>query len=729
MPGHRCVRPRECRAGRRSPKARAALRLKSGHRIGTQFAAVETEPVAVASGHVRTLSPSKKPSASRLERLARRRRRRRSRRAGTPGPRHGRARSGALPLHACRQAPPERWKSPRRPGSSCIAATRRRSRPVKPRDLGGQHRRFDRLRQIPLHLGDQLTETRRSLRPTRSAPAPESGRRDRRRATGPCRQAHTSRAPATRAVADQHVGPPGFERFERVGDRRRRLHHGAALLQHGPQQLARLGILVEDQHAQPVERRRRIGAPAAGTRPWRLWPEQLGRLQRKARREDRARSHPRDCAPRFRRRAARRVPDERQPDAEAAGGACRRRVRLREAVEDARQEVRIDPGRCRVRPSAAPRCPRSRPTASTAAAARRELDRVREQMPGDLAQARSASPSTADRRVGNATFDAHALGRRRRLDRRHRLPRGFAERGRLATRAAVAGQRLRHVEQVAGQLRLQLDVALDRFEAAARRRRDRACRCAAGAPSRGRRSAACVARAKPSRGTRPSSGWRPRLRGAPPARRAPAPPQARRAARNSDTRAVSSSPCTRKSARWMRDDRARYSAAAGSKVPSTAPSTVAASAGPVPANHALASTAIPSSRNLPRVVDRSAGERVHHEDHRHRGKRNRKAQRRRKGRKRIGVWRAIMNSLGCIGETHVSTRSTTAVATAVPLADQLRGDVGSLAFSCGDRRCVDRSPSVGADGVRRLQRLRRDCLDRPENLVDQPVFWALNASR
>ena len=69
-----------------------------------------------------------------------------------------------------------------------------------------------------------------------------------------------------------------------------------------------------------------------------------------------------------------------------------------------------------------------------------------------------------------------------------------------------------------------------------------------------------------------------------------------RARRNSETRAVRSSPCTTKSARWVPVART-FQAASGCQAPTSAPVTVAASAGPVPASHALAMTAVASRRN------------------------------------------------------------------------------------------------------------------------------------
>ena len=70
---------------------------------------------------------------------------------------------------------------------------------------------------------------------------------------------------------------------------------------------------------------------------------------------------------------------------------------------------------------------------------------------------------------------------------------------------------------------------------------------------------------------------------------------ARRARRSSATSAVSSTPCPTKSARWV--STARDDSSSVKNEPSTAPSTVTDKALRLPATQALASTAVPSSRN------------------------------------------------------------------------------------------------------------------------------------
>ena len=58
------------------------------------------------------------------------------------------------------------------------------------------------------------------------------------------------------ALAHEDVGPPRLERFERLGDRFDSADRGAALLKHGPQQIAAFAIAFHHQHPEAVERRR-----------------------------------------------------------------------------------------------------------------------------------------------------------------------------------------------------------------------------------------------------------------------------------------------------------------------------------------------------------------------------------------------------------------------------------------------------------------------------------------
>ena len=110
----------------------------------------------------------------------------------------------------------------------------------------------------------------------------------------------------------------------------------------------------------------------------------------------------------------------------------------------------------------------------------------------------------------------------------------------------------------------------------------------------------------------------------------------RRARRSSETSAVRSRPCTTKSARCVPVART-FPAASGCHAPTRAPVTVAASAGPVPANHALAMTAVASRRNrLPSSITRSEGP-IDDEHCADCGQRHCEAQRCRQGPKRVRI--------------------------------------------------------------------------------------------
>ena len=139
-----------------------------------------------------------------------------------------------------------------------------------------------------------------------------------------------------------------------------------------------------------------------------------------------------------------------------------------------------------------------------AAARRRELDGVREQVPHDLLQAagiagdRSGQPDRGCAPAGCPwrRRPAHRLDRR--LDDRERVER-------LHVEPELARDDAAHVEQIVDELRLDARVALDGLEAGPQLVGAAAGRCAAPGPSRGWRSAACAARATAWRGTRP---WR-----------------------------------------------------------------------------------------------------------------------------------------------------------------------------------------------------------------------------
>ena len=56
-------------------------------------------------------------------------------------------------------------------------------------------------------------------------------------------------------VADQHVGAPAFERFERIGNGGGRADGGAALLQNRLDELAAFAVSVEHEHPHAIEQR------------------------------------------------------------------------------------------------------------------------------------------------------------------------------------------------------------------------------------------------------------------------------------------------------------------------------------------------------------------------------------------------------------------------------------------------------------------------------------------
>ena len=130
-----------------------------------------------------------------------------------------------------------------------------------------------------------------------------------------------------------------------------------------------------------------------------------------------------------------------------------------------------------------------------AAAARRELDRVGEQVPEDLLQpARVAGDRCRAVRVEHRS-QADALGARR--PGATVSTRGVDDAGevqRLHVQPHLAGDDPAHVEQVLDDLRLRAGVALDRVHALRRGRSARPACAAGSATSRGSRSAACAAR-------------------------------------------------------------------------------------------------------------------------------------------------------------------------------------------------------------------------------------------
>ena len=142
------------------------------------------------------------------------------------------------------------------------------------------------------------------------------------------------------------------------------------------------------------------------------------------------------------------------------------RVALREAVEQERQEFRR---RCRG-PGRRPRCAGRRLLAqrnADLAAGRRELDRVAEQVPEDLLQARAVGMDRPVARL-DVELEAMAFGIGRRPHRVDRRADRFDRIDGLERQPHLAEVEARHVEDVGDHPRLDVAVALDRGEAADR---------------------------------------------------------------------------------------------------------------------------------------------------------------------------------------------------------------------------------------------------------------------
>ena len=147
------------------------------------------------------------------------------------------------------------------------------------------------------------------------------------------------------------------------------------------------------------------------------------------------------------------VPHDREPEAEPAVHARGRAVGLPEALEDVRQELGRDALAGVARPTISTCEFTRRERDLHAAALRRELDRVRQQVPDDLLQPVGVAGDER-RRAGRARLEADALGvggGPHRLDRR--LDHG-RELDRLHVEPQLAGDDPRHVEQVLDELRL-----------------------------------------------------------------------------------------------------------------------------------------------------------------------------------------------------------------------------------------------------------------------------------
>src|SRR5437762_5050571 len=141
-------------------------------------------------------------------------------------------------------------------------------------------------------------------------------------------------------IDDQHVGPDGGHALDRLGRRRGAGDVGAGALQHPHNQLARIGVVLDDENRAPAEQRRhvevadrhcgrgcRLDRPIAGRQPDR---EGGAAALTGTRRRHRPAMQLHD------------VPDDGEAETEAAVGAGQRRVGLPESIEDERQHVAMN---------------------------------------------------------------------------------------------------------------------------------------------------------------------------------------------------------------------------------------------------------------------------------------------------------------------------------------------------------------------------------------------------
>ena len=151
--------------------------------------------------------------------------------------------------------------------------------------------------------------------------------------------------------------------------------------------------------------------------------------------------------------------NERQPQPQPAVTPRAGRVGLPEAVEDERQELRLD-ALAGVADRDADMIGGALHPQLDAPAFGRELDRVREQVPHDLLQSRRVAEHLFRQvaEIGDKR-DALRLGRRA-----HRVERGFERRheiNRLRLDPQLARDDARRIEQVFDDLKLRLRAALD----------------------------------------------------------------------------------------------------------------------------------------------------------------------------------------------------------------------------------------------------------------------------
>jgi hypothetical protein len=193
------------------------------------------------------------------------------------------------------------------------------------------------------------------------------------------------------------------------------------LLQDRPQEIAAIGVLIEHEHAQAVERRRRPRARCAR----RHGRHQFDGIQRKPRRELRPAAAGVVARADLTAMQLHQIPDEREADSESACRAGRPRVFLGEAIEDARQECRVDAGAA-VRDSQDGFTLHLFHGHTNRTTDGGELHRVREQVPDDLPQAgRIAQHRHFSGR--DSAGHVHALGLGRGSRRGNRLTRHVGE--------------------------------------------------------------------------------------------------------------------------------------------------------------------------------------------------------------------------------------------------------------------------------------------------------------
>src|ERR1043165_9713516 len=156
------------------------------------------------------------------------------------------------------------------------------------------------------------------------------------------------------------------------------------------------------------------------------------------------------------------MPDDREAESQPAKTSRRRTVSLTKAIEYARQKLRIDSltrvlhGHTRVRSVLVD-------THRDLSTMRRELHRIRQQVPDDLMQARRVGRYRTHSRFG-VIIDIDALSVSRGLhdiDRRTR-DRSYIQRPHFEIE--LAGNDARRVEQIVDQLRLHTRVAIDCVE-------------------------------------------------------------------------------------------------------------------------------------------------------------------------------------------------------------------------------------------------------------------------